>query len=383
MSEEVKDGDVSEETKEFDASAFSSGIVESVENSTEDSSESSLDNEVKDSTEAANNQEDEDAAFNWSDNYSDSESSESKDESTDESTNESVDKSASVSEESDIVDNSSQAEVSTEDNNTSTTEVENTPVKSNSSLTDEHFSAFADELGINAKSMTELKEAMLKLEDDNKRLQENAGNNVTNKKITALQSYLKFDDKELLQKDLEAQGFKGEQLEEAMDTLQDNGMLKVEATKVRNAINSSIESERSAITQNARDEDARQLKEREESVKALNTYLSKQTEMFGFKMAKDEESLKKVRDSHHKYITNGNFLQDITKDNESLAESAWLWKNRETLLKAARNGGLQQGRSEILNDMHNPDTDKGGGFVSPDGKGEFNVNKFRGSSVKK
>ena len=37
MSEEVKDGDVSEETKEFDASAFGSGIVDSVENPTKES----------------------------------------------------------------------------------------------------------------------------------------------------------------------------------------------------------------------------------------------------------------------------------------------------------------------------------------------------------
>ena len=47
MSEEVKDGDVSEETKEFDASAFGSGIVDSVENPTKES----LGESVEDSTE--------------------------------------------------------------------------------------------------------------------------------------------------------------------------------------------------------------------------------------------------------------------------------------------------------------------------------------------
>ena len=372
MSEEVKDGDVSEETKEFDASAFGNGIVDSVENSTEES----LSELVEDSTETVDTKEsadDEDTSFDWSDNYSDNDSKESEDTEKEKET--------PVVAESNEVDDTPQEEVSIDNNNTDADrDIEKTPSVFDGSLTDEHFSAFADELGINAKSMTELKDAMLELEADNKRLQESSGNNVTSKKITALESYLKFDDQELLQKDLEAQGFKGEQLEEAMDTLQDNGMLKVEAAKVRNAINSSIQNERSAITQSTRDEDAKQLKDREDSVRALGSYLNKQNEMFGFKMAKDDETLKRVRDSHHKYITSGDFLQDITKNNESLAESAWLWKNRETLLKAARNGGLQQGRSEILNDMHNPDTDKGGGFVSPDGKGEFSVNKFRGSS---
>ena len=370
MSEEVKDGDVSEETKEFDASACGSGIVDSVENTTEES----LSESTEDSIESVSSEEDQDDSFDWSDNYSD-DSNESEDTEKEEET--------PIVAESNEVDDTPQEEVSIDDNNTDTTDVENTPSVFDGSLTDEHFSAFAGELGIKAKSMTELKEAMLELEADNKRLQESSKDNVTSKKISTLQTYLKFEDKELLQKDLEAQGFKGQQLEEAMDTLQDNGMLKVEAAKVRNAINSSIDNERSAITKESRDEDARQLRERDESVKALGSYLNKQNEMFGFKMAKDDETLKKVRDSHHKYITSGDFLQDITKNNESLAESAWLWKNRETLLKAARNGGLQQGRSEILNDMHNPDTDKGGGFVSPDGKGEFSVSKFRGSSKKK
>ena len=148
-------------------------------------------------------------------------------------------------------------------------------------------------------------------------------------------------------------------------------------------IDGAISREEQNAVKSQEEAQAKQEQDRIDSVNELSKHIKGQTEMFGFKMAKDEETLGKVRDSHHKYITNGSFLQDITKDNESLAESAWLWKNRETLLKAARNGGLQQGRSEILNDMHNPDTDKGGGFVSPDGKGEFSVSKFRGSSKKK
>jgi len=381
MSEEVKDGDNGEGTKEFDASAFSNtGIVDSVEDTTSNSSNESTD----DSSENIEAQGSDDTAFDWSDNYTDDNSNEDKNENKDANSDSDNDINHDAgANNNNETDDTPKGDGSSDDNNENadTNEDVNPPAAFDGSLTDEHFSAFADELGIKAKNMTELKEAMLELEADNKRLQESAGSNVTNKKIETLQSYLKFDDKDLLQKDLEAQGFRGDQLQEALDTLQDNGMLKVEAAKVRNAINGSIENERSAITQSARDEDAKQLRDREESVKALQTYLGDQTEMFGFKMAKDEETLTKVRDSHHKYITSGNFLKDITKDNESLAESAWLWKNRETLLKAARNNGLQQGRSEILNDLHNPDTDGGGTFVSPDGKGEFNVSKFRGGGT--
>jgi hypothetical protein len=375
MSEESKDGDVSVETKEFDASAFGSGIVDSVEKSIDEGS-----SEVShEDTSSNSDTEDDDSSFDWSDNYGSDENADDDNEKEDKVNSE--DSSSDTDDSGNNVVGDSVANDTTDnveiDNNSDKEVVGNTTDSFDGSLTDEHFTAFASELGIKAKTLPELKEAMLELEADNKRLQQSSGDNVTSKKITALQSYLKFDDNELIKKDLEAQGFKGEQLQETLDTLQDNGMLKIEATKVRNAISSSISNERSAITKDARDEDAKQLQDREQSVKALKTYLNDQNEMFGFKMAKDEETLGKVRDSHHKYITSGSFLTEITKDNESLAESAWLWKNRETLLKAARNGGLQQGRSEILNDMHNPDTEGGGTFVSPDGKGEFNVSKFK------
>jgi hypothetical protein len=383
MSEEVKDGDNGEGTKEFDASAFgSSGIVDTVDNNTD---ESNSNESTGDSSDNIETQDSEDTSFDWADNYSDDENSNTDENEDTNSDSNNDDNHNAGADNNNEVDDSHKGDGSTDNNNESadTNEGVNPPAVFDGSLTDEHFSAFADELGLKAKSLPELKQAMLDLEAENKRLQEIGGSNVTNKKIDSLQTYLKLDDKELIQKDLEARGFKGEQLEKAIDTLQDNGMLEIEATKVRNAINGSIENEKSAITQSARDEDAKQLRDREESVKALQTYLGDQTEMFGFKMAKDEETLGKVRDSHHKYITSGSYLKEITKDNESLAESAWLWKNRETLLKAARNNGLQQGRSEILNDLHNPDTDGGGTFVSPDGKGEFNVGKFRGSDNKK
>jgi len=146
MSEEVKDGDVSEETKEFNASAFGSGIVDSVENSTEESLSESTENLA--GTKESND--DEDDSFDWSDNYLDDDSNEGEDESSE-------------------VDDTPQAEVSVDDNNTDTDrDREKTPSVFDGSLTDEHFSAFAQELGIKAKSMTELKSAMLELEADNK-----------------------------------------------------------------------------------------------------------------------------------------------------------------------------------------------------------------------
>ncbi len=382
MSEEVKDGENGEGTQEFDASAFTgNGIVDKADSEagTDNSNES-----TDDSSGGQDNEDGEDTGFDWSHNITDENKDDETDENADSDSNDDNNHDAGADSNNEA-DDSNEGNGSTDNDNADADNenVDNSPAVFDGSLTDEHFSAFAEELGLKANNLDELKESMLELEAENKRLQESAGGNVTNKKIDALQSYLKLDDNELIKKDLEAQGFKGEQLQEAIDSLQDNGMLKIEATKVRNAINGSINNERSAITQSARDEDAKQQKDREDSVNALKTYLDNQTDMLGFKMAKDEESLTKVRNDHHKYITSGSFLKEITKDNESLTESAWLWRNRKTLLNAMRNNGLQQGRSEVLNDLTNPDTGGGGSFVSPDGKGEFDASKFAATPKKK
>lgn len=390
MSDKGKDGDVSGETKEFDASAFTSnGIVDSAEGSAEEnnsneSGDSDNSNESGDSGDAGesggednssdNESGNENEDFSWTDdntgggeNYTDD------NEGADNNDNDD-------SNDSDSDDNSNDADDSGEgdgsnDNSDANGEDNNSPVVFDGSLTDEHFTAFASELGINAKTLPEFKKALEELENENKKLKESSPG-VTNDKITKYNEFLKLGNEELLRKDLAAQGFRDDKLDNAIDTLKDNQMLDIEATKVRNAINGAITTEQQSITQKTLNEDAKHQEDRDKSVKELQTYLNNQNEMFGFKMAKDENSLSKVRDNHQKYITSGSYLKDITKDNESLAESAWLWKNRETLLKAARNNGLQQGRSEVLDDIGQPDNGGSGTFADPSGKGEFDASKF-------
>ena len=376
MSEKEKDGDVSEGANEFDASAFTSnGLVDSVDNSTDDGISNESTDVDSDNNSSNDDSDSDDDSFNWADDVSDDSSSKEEDENKNADSDDSDDNNHFDSDDSDNETNDSNPGNGLGDDSDANEDDDTSSNAFDGSLTDEHFTAFASELGIKATSLSELKEAMLKLETENNQLKESGGT-VTNEKINSLQGYLKLDNKELLQKDLEAQGFRGDKLQETLDTLQDNGMLEIEATKVRNAINGAITKEQTSITQESKNADAKRQADRDESVKELQTYLSSQTDMFGFKMAKDEESLGKVRDGHHKYITSGSFLKDITKNNESLAESAWLWRNRETLLKAARNNGLQQGRSEVLNDLGNPDTGGGGKFADPSGKGEFDPSKF-------
>ena len=263
MSEEVKDGDNGEGAKEFDASAFTgSGIVDSAD--ADDNS-----GESKDDSNVDGNSNDDESSFEWTDNYTD-DNKDNEDENKDADSDSDNDDNHDAGADSDNeTDDTPKGDGSTDDNNADADDnkdLDNPPAAFDGSLTDEHFTAFAAELGLKATSLDELKQGMLDLEAENKRLQESAGSSVTNKKIDSLQTYLKLDNRELLEKDLMARGLKGDDLQEALDTMQDNGMLKIEATKVRNAINGSIENERSSITQSARDEDAKQLKAREDNI---------------------------------------------------------------------------------------------------------------------
>ncbi len=390
MSDKEKDGDVSGETKEFDASAFTgNGIVDSAEGSADvdNSNESGDSDNSNDSGESgdtgesgsednssSNESGDENENFSWTDDNTGGDENDTDDnEGADSNDNNDSDNSDSDNSSNDAVD-SGEGDGSN-DNSDANGEGDNPPVAFDGSLTDEHFTAFASELGLNAKNLPELKQAMLDLENENKKLKESAPG-ATNDVINKYNDFLRLSNEELVKEDLKQLGFKDQELDSAMDSLKDNQMLNIEATKVRNAIKGAIAKEQQSITQKTLNEDAKHQEDRDKSVKELQTYLNSQTDMFGFKMAKDEDSLTKVRDNHQKYITSGSYLKDITKDNESLAESAWLWKNRETLLKAARNNGLQQGRSEVLDDIGQPDNGSNGKFADPSGKGEFNASKF-------
>ena len=93
-------------------------------------------------------------------------------------------------------------------------------------------------------------------------------------------------------------------------------------------------------------------------------------------MAKDDASLKQVRESHKKYITSGEFYNDISSDSKKLSDVAWLWKNRDTMMKALGNKGLQQGRKEILDDIGSPEVLDSKRYSTPKGNEAFDANAF-------
>lgn len=244
----------------------------------------------------------------------------------------------------------------------SDTEEKKVDTEQKSSLSDEQFKSFADELGINASNVKEFKEKLIELEDENeklfKELEEarkapiSSGTNEVIQKLSDLNSK---SDEDLIRLDLKKNGFSDDDIQESIDTYIDNGLLKIEAKKIRNTINKAITVEQEKLTQTNAQSGAMQKKEQEESVKALSEHISKTETMFGLKIAKDSESLAKVQKEHTKYITSGKYLSEITESSQNIAESAWLWKNRHVFTKAMINKGVQQGKEELLKDLGNPE----------------------------
>jgi len=119
--------------------------------------------------------------------------------------------------------------------------------------------------------------------------------------------------------------------------------------------------------------------------KRFKEEMDKHEEIFGFKISNKPENVQKVRDEHYKYVTSGAFLQDIVKDDKSLMEASYLWKNREILMKALVNKGVNTGKKEILDKIKQPEIPGTTRILSPnsDDKPEFNVDKFLGRQLNK
>lgn len=248
------------------------------------------------------------------------------------------------------------------------------------SITKEQFKSFAEEIGITVETPEEFVKAIKDIEKENlelkERLEKAPGGKVENEVISKLKNLQNKSDEELIRMDLKKQGFTDEEIEESVDTYIDSNLLKIEAKKIRNTIDRVINNEIKKTQEEARKSEAMRKKEAEESVKALSEYIKGTDTMFGFKIAKDKDSLDKIQKKHIEYITSGNFLGDITKDEKSVAEAAWLWKNKDTLFKALKNSGSQKAREEILNDLSNPEVSSTKRIKGPNSEDGFDPKKF-------
>jgi hypothetical protein len=231
------------------------------------------------------------------------------------------------------------------------------------------------ELGIEAKDKDELKAKIKATLDENEQLK--AGT-VKNEKLDFYRKVLNLDDKELLKKELAAQGFEGQELEDAIATYEGNGTLAIEAKKIRNSLNNAITRETIAEKERIKQSESARRQQKAEAQKLLKDHLGKTDTMLGFKMGKNPQEIEKRKEDHFRYIDSGKFVQEIFDSPEALSDAAWFHRNKKTIMKALMNKGSQTAKAEFLNNIGNPTKVNSDSHQPPGDTGdkEFNPKKF-------
>tara|TARA_R110000787_G_scaffold39686_1_gene99146 strand:+ start:5340 stop:6341 length:1002 start_codon:yes stop_codon:yes gene_type:complete len=169
-----------------------------------------------------------------------------------------------------------------------------------------------------------------------------------NEVIENLNSYLELSDKDLVVADMRASKYEDEAIEDTVDRLTDAGLLKREATLIRQQLNKHIHNEKDRL----RTEKQQGEKQKEEasvkSRKDLQSFIKQKEEFFGGKVSQKEK--KRL----YSYITKGNFAQDIFESHANVAEAAFLWQNKDKIFKMVRTQGVELGKSKVLDGITSP-----------------------------
>lgn len=191
-----------------------------------------------------------------------------------------------------------------------------------------------------------------------------------NETITNLNTFLEMSDKDLVIADMRAAKYDADDIEDTISRLDGAGLLKREATLVRNQLTKHIHSEKDRLrgdrdgAEKAKDEKAGQSK------KELQSYIKDKEDFFGGKVSQKEKK------QLYNYITKGDFAQNIFESHANVAEAAFLWQNKSKIFKMIRTQGVEQGKSRILDGITSPNRgNRSSTSYEAPSKG-FNPNKF-------
>ena len=325
--EEAQEASEGNQNAGFDASAF---MGEAVSQSTEESQEATETSEAVEEEES-NTSESTDDGFSWDSVEVEASQEEVVTEETQETQEE-------ATEEDDDWDSVTETEISSDDS----------------------WEAVGQEMGIEASTKEELvqkvKEALNPVAD--------------NDAIGNLKGYLELTDKDLVIADMKASKYEDADIEDTVSRLESSGLLKREATLIRNQLNKHISSEQDKIRKEKANAEKQKTENANKSRKELQSYIKGKEDFFGGKVSqKDKKQL-------YSYITKGGFAQDIFESHANVAEAAFLWQNKEKIFKMIKTQGVEQGKSKILDDITSPN--RGGRSIKnfDKGDGNFNPNKF-------
>jgi len=217
------------------------------------------------------------------------------------------------------------------------TETTSETTEENTETNEVNWDAVAEQLGLEGASKEDIVKAL------------NAKNEpeVKNDTISKYEGYLQLTDRELLGADMKATGMDEYDVDDSLDRMEDSGMLKHEALKIRKQLRNAIRSERTTVKQKEETATQEKTQAQEQARKDL------QTELKGFKNYLGGKVTVEQRKDLYKYITTGNFNEDIYKTHANVAEAAFLWKNRKQLQKMLRSQGFEDGKGSVLDNLSN------------------------------
>ena len=161
------------------------------------------------------------------------------------------------------------------------------------------------------------------------------------------EGFLKLSDRELLAADMKATGMDEYDVDDSLDRMEDSGMLKHEALKIRKQLKNAIRTETTA----AREKKESEAKGKTESQETARKDL--QNELKGFKNYLGGKVTVEQRKDLYKYITTGDFNEDIYKSHANVAEAAFLWKNRSQIQNMLKSQGFEDGKGSVLDNLSN------------------------------
>jgi len=199
------------------------------------------------------------------------------------------------------------------------------------------WDSIAKELGIEGSSKEDIMSALNKPKEVEH----------TSETSSKYEGFLKLSDRELLSADMKATGMDEYDVDDSLDRMEDSGMLKHEALKIRKQLKSAIRSERDSAKKEKETEDANKVKGQDDARKALQDHLKGFNNYLGGKVTVEQ------RKDLYKYITNGNFNEDVYKSHANVAEAAFLWKNRGQIQKMLKSQGFEDGKGSVLDNLTN------------------------------
>tara|TARA_Y100000401_G_scaffold110016_1_gene106819 strand:- start:559 stop:1575 length:1017 start_codon:yes stop_codon:yes gene_type:complete len=169
-----------------------------------------------------------------------------------------------------------------------------------------------------------------------------------NDTIKNLNGYLDLSDKDLVIADMRASKYDDDAIDDTIDRLTDAGLLKREATLIRQQLTKHIHNEKDRLRNEKVQAEKQKAEKATKSRKELQSFIRNKEEFFGGKVSqKDKKQL-------YSYITKGDFAQDIFESHANVAEAAFLWRNKEKIFKMIKTQGVEQGKSKVLDGITSP-----------------------------